>query len=112
MWALLSLQASMLHKHSYPDPLVTFCIHLQNCSIFMLLQETYNVDCSVSCTCTGTVHPDVVGCVYYVYSRYNVCVFYIIGDRLSDDDVDQLFQGQEDPQGNVSYEGNVQVFVV
>ena len=30
----------------------------------------------------------------------------LTGDRLSDDDVDQLFQGQEDAQGNINYEGN------
>lgn len=29
------------------------------------------------------------------------------GDRLSDDDVDQLLQGQEDAQGNINYEGIV-----
>jgi Ca2+-binding EF-hand superfamily protein len=28
-----------------------------------------------------------------------------LGDRLSDDDVDQLFQGMEDAQGNINYEG-------
>lgn len=27
-----------------------------------------------------------------------------LGDRLSDDDVDQLFQGMEDSQGNINYE--------
>lgn len=27
-----------------------------------------------------------------------------LGDRLSDEDVDQLFQGMEDSQGNINYE--------
>lgn len=30
---------------------------------------------------------------------------FLTGDRLSDDDVDQLLQGQEDAQGNINYEG-------
>lgn len=33
-------------------------------------------------------------------------VSFFLGDRLSDDDVDQLLQGQEDAQGNINYEGN------
>lgn len=34
--------------------------------------------------------------------------FVYIGDRLSDEDVDQLFQGVEDSQGNINYEGMIQ----
>lgn len=33
--------------------------------------------------------------------------FVYIGDRLSDEDVDQLFQGMEDSQGNINYEGMI-----
>lgn len=33
--------------------------------------------------------------------------FVYTGDRLSDEDVDQLFQGMEDSQGNINYEGMV-----
>lgn len=33
--------------------------------------------------------------------------FVYIGDRLSDEDVDQLFQGVEDSQGNINYEGMI-----
>lgn len=33
--------------------------------------------------------------------------FVFIGDRLSDEDVDQLFQGVEDSQGNINYEGMI-----
>lgn len=34
--------------------------------------------------------------------------FVYTGDRLSDEDVDQLFQGMEDSQGNINYEGMLQ----
>jgi len=28
-----------------------------------------------------------------------------LGERLSEDEIDQLFQGMEDAQGNINYEG-------
>lgn len=34
--------------------------------------------------------------------------FVYTGDRLSDEDVDQSFQGMEDSQGNINYEGMLQ----
>ena len=36
----------------------------------------------------------------------------ILGDRLSDEDVDQLFQSQEDAQGNINYEGSVTFLIL
>lgn len=31
----------------------------------------------------------------------------IVGDKLTDEECDQLFQGMEDAQGNINYEGNL-----
>ena len=31
--------------------------------------------------------------------------FYVLGEKLTDEDVEQLLQGHEDKQGNVNYEG-------
>ncbi|VDI56412.1 myosin light chain 6 [Mytilus galloprovincialis] len=40
----------------------------------------------------------------YISSAELRHVLTCLGDRLSDDDVDQLLQGQEDAQGNINYE--------
>lgn len=36
--------------------------------------------------------------------KEELCIFNI-GEKLTDEEVDQLIQGMEDPQGNINYEG-------
>ena len=46
-------------------------------------------------------------CVLFVDEAGSVKNIYhaISGDKLTDEECDQLFQGQEDSQGNINYEG-------
>lgn len=34
------------------------------------------------------------------------------GDKMTDEEVDQVIQGQEDPQGNINYEGMYRVYLM
>ena len=45
-------------------------------------------------------------------SLYEMFCLVILGDRLSDEDVDQLFQSQEDAQGNINYEGSTTFLIL
>ena len=45
--------------------------------------------------------------IWLWYKSDHTQCFVYTGDRLSDEDVDQLFQGMEDSQGNINYEGRI-----
>ena len=52
--------------------------------------------------CSGFVQPA---------KAYMLCNNTVAGERLSDDEVDQLLQGIEDNQGQVNYEGEGQGYI-